>query len=291
VQSQLGRRLAIVRVYYRIGETFPDQQARQAMAAGTTLLVSLDAVPRGGPAYSSIVAGQYDRTILAFLDQVEQAAVRYRLGAIYVAFEHEADSQPRFQLGSPAEFIAAWDHIHQLAASAHLDWNTGGRLHWAWILTSFAFRKAGAAQAQGPGAATYWPGTGEVDIVAADGYNADGCRSARPGSDMIATGTRAASPAKLFGPVVNFARSHGGLPVFIAEWGSVPYASPDMQAQYIDQMRTYVTANPEIAAVLYWNSHGQHNGCDYSLDNHPAAIAALAAMGHSAGLQGRLAAN
>jgi hypothetical protein len=288
-QPQLGRKLAIVRDYYRIGESFPDVKDRQAMAAGSTLLVSLDSVPRhGGPSYAAIVAGQYDRTILTFLKQVEQAAVNYRLSAIYVAFEHEADSKPHAQLGSPAEFIAAWDHIHHLAAAAHLDWNTGGRLHWVWILTTVAFRSGYAAWDHRPGPSTYWPGTGEVDIVAADGYNADGCRSAQQGSDMVANGTRTTTPAQLFGPVVDFAQAHGGLPVFIAEWGSVPYTS-DMQAEYIDQMRAYVTATPEIAAAMYWNGHGQRNGCDYSVDNHPASIAALAAMGHSAGLQGHIA--
>ena len=288
VQGELGRRLAIVRDYYRIGEMFPDQQDRQLMAAGTTMLVSLDSVPGQGPSYASIAAGQHDQAILTFLHQVEQAAVSYRLGAIYVAFEHEADGPQHAKLGPPSEFIAAWDHIHQLAASAHLNWSTGGRLHWTLILMSVAYRSAGKAWDPRAVAPDYWPGAGEVDIVAADGYNAAGCRSARPGSNLVASGSQISSPSTLFGPVISFARAHGGLPVFIAEWGTVPYTSPAMQPDYINQMRAYVTANPEIAAALYWNSHGQGNGCDYSLDSHPAAVAALAAMGRSAGLQGRI---
>lgn len=288
VQSQLGRRLAIVRDYYSIGEMFPDQQDRNLMAGGTTLLVSLDSVPGQGPSYASIAAGQHDQAILTFLHQVEQAAVTYRLGAIYVAFEHEADAPAHSVLGPPSEFIAAWDHIHQLAASAHLNWNTGGRLHWALILMSVAYRSAGhwLPRAVAP---DYWPGAGEVDIVAADGYNAAGCRSARPGSNMVASGNQVSSPSTLFGSVISFAQAHGGLPVFIAEWGTVPYTSPAIQPSYISQMGAYVSAHPEIAAALYWNSHGQGNGCDYSLDSHPASVAALAAMGRSAALQGRIA--
>lgn len=287
-QGTLGRRLAIVRTYYRIGQVFPNAQDRGLMASGSTLLVSLDTNPGHGPSYASIVAGRYDRTIRAFLGQVESAAVRYRLGAIYICFEHEANSpQHSASLGPPSEFVQAWDHVHQLAASAHLDWNDGGRLHWVWILTAEAFRAEPWAARAGP-ASAYWPGKDEVDIVAADGYNSGGCRAAGPGRNLVATGTQMASPDLLFGRLVAFARAEGGLPVFIAEWGSVPYTSSEVQPAFIDQMRAYVTDNLEIAAALYWNGHGQSNGCDYILNSHPASLSALAAMGHSVRLQGRI---
>jgi hypothetical protein len=289
VQNRLGRRLAIVRDYYRIGQSFPERADRQAMAAGATLLVSLDSVPGKGPTYASIVAGQHDGAIRTFLSQVEQAAVTYRLGAIYIAFEHEADSPQHSVLGPPSEFILAWDHVHQLAETAHLDWNNGGRLHWVWILTSFGFRSTtGARGTPRAGAGQYWPGSGEADIIAADGYNSADCNVTQAGTNMVATGTEITSPAVLFGPVVNFAQAHGGLPVFIPEWGTVPYVSPSVEPGYINMMRAYVLAHPQIAAVLYWDAHAQGNGCDYGLNNHPASLAALAAMGQSPGLQGRV---
>ena len=291
--ARLGRKLAIVRVYYRFGEQFPLPRDRRLMAGGSTLLVSLDSVPgRGGPSYASIAAGRYDTLIRSFLDRVEQSAVRYHLGAIYVCFEHEANAPRHLALGTPAEFIKAWDHIHQLAESAHLNWNQGGRLHWVLILTHVAFtpesgRPAWAARAGQ--ARSFWPGANEVDIVAADGYNSGACRPGQAaGGSFVDNGTKMASPASLFGPVLSFARAHGGLPVFIAEWGSVPYSSPSEQPSFINQMRAFVTANREIAAVLYWNSYGQHNGCDYSINGHPAALGALASMGRSPALQGRL---
>jgi hypothetical protein len=279
-QGRLGRRLAIVRVYYRVGQKFPNLPDAQLMAHGATLLVSLDTRP-GGPTYASIAAGREDATIRAFLVSMEQAAVRYGLAAVYFCFEHEANTAPHHVgLGSSREFVSAWDHIHQLAASLHVNWNEGGRLHWVWILTSGAFRRNEAA--------TFWPGAGEVDIVAADGYNTAGCRRARAGTNLVAPGNRVESPAALFGPVLRFAESHGPLPVFIAEWGSVPYTSPYVQPRYILQMRTYVTDHPEIAAALYWNGHGIGNGCDYTINNYPRSVAAMAAMGGSPGLQGQL---
>ena len=279
-EGQLGRKLAIVRAYYRFGQPFPKPANRLLMAAGTTLLVSLDATPATGPSYASIASGQHDATIISFLKAVNEAAVRYHLGAIYICFEHEADNARHLGFGSPAEFIAAWDHIHQLAESAHLDWNDGGRLHWVWILMHFAFM-SGAAR-------SFWPGRNEVDVIGADGYNTSTCRRAAPGSDVVAEGNQVTTPAELFDSVISFAHAQGGLPVFIAEWGSVPYTSSAVQPGFIRRMEAYVTANREIAGALYWSGHGQGNGCNYTLDNRPESLGALATMGRSRGLQGKV---
>ena len=278
-QGRLGRRLAIIRVYDHIGEAFMNQQVRQFMANGSTLLVSLDTIP-GGPTYASIAAGSQDAFITGFLRSVEQAAVQYHLGAIYFCFEHEADTAGHHQgLGTPAQFVQAWDHIHRLATGMRLDWNQGGRLHWVLILTHGTYIAGTASQ--------YWPGADEVDIVGVDGYNTADCR-ALSGGDMIAQGTVAQSPADLFGAALGFARARGGLPVFVAEWASVPYAALTVQPGFIRQMEAYVTANHAIMAAMYWNGHGQGNGCDYSLNSRLTSLLALAGMAHSPGLQGHI---
>jgi hypothetical protein len=278
VQPELGRKLAIVRSYYRLGQTFPTPVDRALMAQGSTLLVSLDTFP-GGPDYAAIAAGRYDPTISAFLKAMEQAAVTYRLPAIYFCFEHEANAPAHHQgLGTPAQFIAAWDHIHQLAAAMHLDWNQGGRLHWVLILTHFGYANGAASR--------FWPGSGEVDIVGADGYNTGGCRLARASGGHFTTGrTPPVTPAELFGPVLRFARAHGNLPVFIAEWGSVAYSSPQVRVNFIHQMASYVEANQDIAAALYWDSSVAP--CNYVINNSPSSLAALAAMARAPDLQGR----
>jgi hypothetical protein len=294
VDARLGRRLAIVRVYYRIGDSFPTPQDRQLMASGSTLVVSLDSVPGTGPSYASIVAGHEDAAIGSFLRAVNQAAVTYHLGAIYFCFEHEADNPHHLELGSPSEFIRAWDHVHQLAQSAHLNWNDGGRLHWVLILEHTAYFSVPPRWevAGGGGASVYWPGTGEVDIVAADGYNHEGCmNNASSGSAGGTGGSKPVTPAELFDPVLSFAHSHGRLPVFITEWGSQAGYASGGQPAFIAQMRSFVSANHEIAAALYfdWRS-AQSLGCSSIIDNLPASLSAMAAMGHSAGLQGRIVA-
>jgi hypothetical protein len=272
-EPQLGRRLAIVRVYDLIGQRFPDRRETTLMSQGSTILVSFDTYPGHGPSYASIAAGRQDGTIRAFLDSVEQAAVKYRLRAIYVTFEHEANNVSKHAgLGSPAEFIRAWDHVHQLAAGAHLDWNQGGRLHWVFILTHWGYINNSAA--------SYWPGAGEADIIAADGYNTGGCRHPGHGGQNPPV-----TPASLFSAVVSFAVAHGRLPVFIAEWGSVAYPAPNVRASFIRQMQAFVDANPLIAAALYWDSQVAH--CNYEINDSSSSLAALASMGHAPDMQGQ----
>jgi hypothetical protein len=291
--GRLGRKLAIVRMYFRLGEQFPTASPRAVMRAGSTLLASLDSIPgEGQGSYASITVGQHDAEIKRFLEELEQAAVSYHLGAIYFCFEHEANTPPHQVLGSPAQFVRAWDHIHALAASAHLLWNDGGRLHFVLILTHFAYDSTGGRPAwaanQGQ-ASSYFPGNNEVDILAADGYNHGGCKNASPGVTVAPRGAPTVTPEALFAPMVSFARSQGGLPVFIAEWGSEVFADSTEQAIFIAQMQAFLTANHEIAAAMYFNWHAQqYPGCSSILDNQPVSLSALAAMGHSPALQGHI---
>lgn len=277
-QSKLGRKLAIVRLYYMIGQKFTTPHIKQLMAAGTTVLASLD-VPHGrGISYASIAAGRQDTQIRAWLTEAEQNAVTYHVPTVYVAFEHEANDPANRVNGTPAEFVKAWDHIHALATKAHLNVGSGGRLRWALILEHLAYFPPG----QRPkwslrlGLATnYWPGTANVDMVAADGYNRGGCRSHRSSKPTQA----AVTPGSLFNPVLTFAQQHGNKPVFLAEWASAAYSAvPGWQAHYIGEMQAYVLANPRIAAVMYWDNHG-YFGCSFAVNGHPLSITALAAMG------------
>ena len=277
-QSQLGRKLAIVRVYDHLGHHFSNPMVNRIMAGGTTVLVSLDTFP-GGATYAAIAAGREDAAIKSWLNEVERSAVKYHLPAIYVTFEHEADVPSHHrELGTPSQFVQAWDHIHQLAAAAHLNWNDGGRLHWVFILTHFAYIDGQVSR--------FWPGTHEVDIVGADGYNTGGCRTARSTHAHFTTGkTPPVTPASLFTGLVRFAASHGSLPVFIAEWGSVAYSNADVRVNWIHQMQAFVQANPEITAALYWDS--QVTPCNYILNNSPTSLAALTTMAHAPDMQGR----
>lgn len=272
-QARLGRKLAIVRTYFRIGESFPWPADRTLMSRGSTLLASLDGtnIP-----YASIVAGHHDAQIRAFLRSLNQSAVHYHLGAIYITYQHEASSHHHRSLGTPAEFVKAWDHIHRIAASAHLNWNQGGRLHWVLILSWRTYLPRSVRtpwQMRSGFASQYWPGPNEVDIVAADGYDTVGC----------SLPAQSGHPNYLFDSVVSFARTHGNLPVFISEFGANAKAS--VQPNFVNGMKAFVAANHRVAAVLYWGGRGRAS-CNFSLQSN--GITALAGMGRSPALAGHI---
>jgi len=277
-ESALGRTLAIVRVYDLLGQPFENRAMDSFMSHGSTILASLDTYP-GMPTFSDIAAGHHDATITSYLESMNQSAIRYRLPAIYFTFEHEANTPAHHTgLGTPAQFIQAWDHIHQIAENHHLLWSQGGRIHFVLILTHFFYNNGKAIE--------YWPGTSQVDIISADGYNTGGCRVARKQNRPFTFGvTPPESPASLFTGVVQFAAAHGGLPVFIAEWGSVAYRDNSVRVNWIQQMQSFVAAHPSIHAALYWDS--QVPPCNYILDNSPTSLAALGSMAHSSLMQGK----
>jgi hypothetical protein len=265
--TKLGRPMAIVRTYYRLGgNAFPTYNDNKHMAAGTTLLVSLDA---NGQSYASIAAGHYDTQFTAFMTAMNADAIKYSLSAIFFTFQHEPDNPGVAKLGTPAQFIQAWDHVHQLAAAADLDWNQhlGGRLLWTLILVHNSY-------AMGTNAKGYWPGPGEVDIVGADGYNAYPCKAGQTNQ----------TPTQIFGATLTFAANNGGLPVFLAEWASNA-ALPTKQAAYIAEMQSYLTAHhKKIKAAMYWDSVGAL--CSFKIDSNPASIAAMKTLGASVDMQG-----
>jgi len=289
-QPKVGH-LGIVRTYYTLGQTFGGRTAAKVMGHGSTMLISLDARPRRGPSYASIAAGKHDREIRAFMTQVERAAVHYRIPAVYFSFEHEANSPRKRRLGTPAQFIAAWRHMHHLAASAHLNWNTGGRLHWVLILERMAYftRSERPRWSLPMGfASSYYAGSGYVDGVGADGYNSGSCGKPKP-AGWLQPGHRVTAPHHIFNPLLTFAQKHGHMPAFIAEWASIRYENPRVRPRYIHSMQEYVMAHPSIKVASYWDSRGpgargfggpHPSACSFSVNNDPRSLAALGNMNH-----------
>ena|GEM_PF-6221626 len=270
--TALGRKLAIVRTYYRIGESFPNSSDRALMETGITLVVSLDLPP--GMTYAKVTDGEEDGVIRDFLQSMFSCARQYALRAIYFSFEHEPDT--RKHGADPRGFIGAWDHVHSLAISLGVDWQQGGPIHWVWVLTEQAFAQGIARQ--------YWPGSTVVDIVGEDAYNTRGCKHARPGSNFVAS-TPPIAPSQLFGLAVSFAESERK-PLFITEWGSVPGPSSLTRSNFIRAVGAYVQTQHIVFALLYWDDHGKGNGCDYSIDNDRPALHAMAELAHSVRLAG-----
>jgi hypothetical protein len=263
-EHALGRRLAIVRSYYRMGE--PLRRSDEAlMAGGRTLLVSVDTTQR----YTRVSAGADDAYLRRFLRQLNAAAARDRLGAVWVGFEHEADLRRLHPNGTPAQYKRAFRHVIRLGRG--LD-----RIRWAGIYMARSFIPARdqwpwERKIEGQ-AAAYWPGRPVVPAV--DGYDSTNCGK----------GTfHGVTPQRVFGPAAAFAARHHTR-LLIAEWGASAH-NPPAQLAFIRQMARWVPAHRQVRAVMYWDS-SQSGGCSYVARGR--SLAALRAMGHTRELGGRI---
>lgn len=286
VANRLHRKLTVVRRYYFLGQRYPQRVDQHVLASGTTEVVSLDTNRHLGT-YASIIAGRHDKAIRSFLEDMNQAAIRYKLAAIYVTFQHEANNPSGNRgLGSAAEFVKAWDHAHAIATRAHLDWNQGGRLHWVLILSHWVYTpmKGRGSWVRTDGQIkNFWPGKNEVDVVAADGYSGTGCGRGKT-----------YTPAFVFNPMLSFARSVGR-PAFITEWASA-YSSRSNQSEYIREMTAYLASNRVIAGTMYWDGprskrNAGQKRCDsyvYAIDGHPQSMSAMTVLAHSPAMQGHI---
>ncbi|MFD9630225.1 glycosyl hydrolase [Streptomyces violascens] len=270
--AHVGRSPAIVRTYDTIDTVgaFPSGDETSALRSGATLLASLGTGHDRD--WASIAVGTSDTAVLTYLRAVNTAATFHHLNAVYMSFNHEPNAKFDAGKGSPAQFVAAWRHVYQLAAGAHLNAQSGGHLRWVWILTANGFEHQGTAD-------SFWPGAESVDVVGVDGYVSGNC-SNKAGGSYLDPAKTATNPEAVFGAALKWSAAHAaGKPVFIPEWGSVPFTSAALRPAFIGAMTRYVAAHPQLGAVLYWNDHAHRDSCDYALDHDPASQGALAAMG------------
>ena len=150
----------------------------------------------------------------------------------------------RFVVGSPADYIAAWKHIRLIFAEEHVT-----NVAWVWCPTARGFA-SGHAQA-------YYPGNDEVDWVCADAYP-------RPGTQ--------ASFADVIHPFLAWAARHPE-PIMIGEYGVPQSYSAQRRAQWLHDAEQTVVHDPQIKALLYFDSNitGPSPQTSYGLDAGPLA--------------------
>ena len=241
LQAQIGRRLDIVHTYLRQPAVFPTPSDLAWVRQGSMLLVSWALNDSKG-----IAAGEWDAAI-------RQRAREFKaLGKpIFLEWRWEMDRPNiRFQVGSPADYIAAWKHIRLIFAEEHVT-----NVAWVWCPTARGFA-SGHAQA-------YYPGNDEVDWVCADAYP-------RPGTQ--------ASFADVIHPFLAWAAQQKK-PIMIGEYGVPQSYSAQRRAQWLHDAEQTVVRDPQIKALLYFDSNltGPSPQTSYGLDAGPlAAFRAIA---------------
>jgi hypothetical protein len=159
--------------------------------------------------------------------------IKARGGSVMVAYNHEPEGHDRLQLGTPAEFIAAYRHVETIFNQQGAD-----NVVWTWQMTAYAFA-TGASSPQN--AAVWYPGDEWVDNVGADAYNWFTCGQGNGNYREL----------KVIGdPVLAFARAHHKAASF-PEFGS--HANGN-RAQWLANAQQYFVQNQDVlTAAFYFN--------------------------------------
>ena len=226
----IGRQPQIAVYYSSWWEPFRSAFAQAAHAHGTVPMVQIEP---SGVSLAAIAAGQYD----AFLASYAHAVRSYGQQVI-LSFGHEMNADwYSWSSGrtSPAVFVAAWRHIHDLFVA-----DGAGNVTWLWTVNVVGGPHVKPVSA-------WWPGAAYVTWVGIDGHYFQ----------------RTDHFTQLFGATLTQVRKLAHLPVLIAESGIGPYVG----IEKITDLFAGAQAHGLLGVV--WFDVPGHN---LRIENDPAAV-------------------
>ena len=249
-ENYFGRKLDVDHWYYNWESNFIGWRQAWDFQNGRIPMISWS---RG---YSSqIIAGAYDDMIRARADGVKS------LGKpIFLRWAWEPDGKRWIEKsGTPAQYIAAWRHIHDI-------FETRGATNavWIWCPTAYSFKTGTAWE--------WYPGDAYVDWIATDGYNW------YPQKQTPRDTWR--SFVQIFDAFYQSA-SPKGKPLMLGEYG-VQEDTPGRKADWVhDAQNVIKTQYPAIKAIVYFDTktnNPDRPSFDWRMDTSASAYAAFKDM-------------
>lgn len=274
VEQRAGTRFSLAYHFADLDERVPSADERQVVASGRVLHISIDSRIFGKNGrtvlWSAVTAGEYDQALEADASGIASLHV-----PVFVTFDHEADQPRHAAAGTPAQFVAAWRHVHDLFV-AHGATNAV----WVWVVTGYPNSFATAGQ--------LWPGNDVVDWISWEAYNGSGCVVGDLDPARYASFAQTVLPFYrwLHG---NAARLHidASKPMMLSEAGSVEYPGDAAKtAGWYRGIPAVLRMHPQIKAIALWDRPGIA-GCAYRWDGVPAVATAVRVAGASLTVQGR----
>lgn len=266
VETKVGRTFDFVYRYHDLNDTIPDAAERALVGDGRLLHIAIAARDFGDRGtqitWAQVARGDFDKSLHAQALGVASLKV-----PVFMTFQQEANQKRKVDtLGTPADFIAAWRHIHDLYAQAGVR-----NAVWVWVMTGSADNLDAAAK--------LWPGNSYVDWISWNVYNQSGCAS-----NQISTSKYVSFEDKMR-IFYDFIRERGpsiGMditkPEMISEAGSAQYPdNPSLTGQWYQQIPGVLQRYPAVKAVALWNSVDGH--CDYRFDQVPQVADAVKEAG------------
>ncbi|GIE95989.1 glycoside hydrolase family 26 protein [Paractinoplanes rishiriensis] len=221
LESELGRSLHIVNTYRRFEQMVGTPSDKEFLAQGATLMVSWATGDN-----RSILDGEHDDLI-----RKQARAIRKVHRPVLLRMRWEMDRPNlRATMWSGADYIAAWKYVREIFRQERVK-----NVSWVWCPTAEGFIRGDA-----PG---FYPGDDQVDWTCVDVY----------------AGERFAPIAELMGPFLQWAAQRPK-PIVVGEFGvAKAWGSAGRAAWLRDAARTF-KANPQIKAVVYFESDPEGNG-------------------------------
>jgi hypothetical protein len=258
IEKKIGRRFDIVKNYtdWRPGTTFPTAKERRLAAGGRRILdISWNAIDyptRAKISYQSIAAGDWDKSVIL----PETRKLKSFHHKIFMDFSHEFDSHAQSGRGTPAQYVAAYRHIHHLFRLAGVK-----NVIWVWVSTGDIYHaktlKAG------------YPGAAYVNWIGYDPYNFAECMK-----------WPWRSPYTTFHPFYHWLKKQPKMrhkPIMLGEYASAQGSA--IGAWYAAVAPT-LKRMPKIKAVMQWSAMTSPV-CDFRLTQSAQALAGFAASSNS----------
>jgi beta-mannanase len=187
-----------------------------------------------------------------------------------VSFQSEMDLPRDDVYGTPAQFVAAWRHIHELFA-AHGVHN----VLWVWDVTGFT--------RHGWKFPKLYPGDSYVNWIMWDPYNWYGCMAEtphvwKPFSEIV-------SPMYDW-LIANSGKAGNGhylsKPWGIGEFGTAEGPTPESKAEWFENLASTVeTSFPHLKALVYFDPNDVANGrhCKWAVNSSPRSLAGFQRAG------------
>src|SRR4051794_11636618 len=161
-EASFGRPIDLVYSFHDINDVVPSAFDREVVASGRVLHIDIDsrdyadADPATVP-WAAVASGAYDDQ----LDRMAQGIASLHV-PVFVTFDHEPDQPARSAVGTPAQFVAAWRHVHDVFVAQ-------GATNAVWVWVVMALPQTYAATP------AFWPGDDDVDWISWDSYDDAGC--------------------------------------------------------------------------------------------------------------------
>jgi hypothetical protein len=251
------RRFDIVKNYsdFRPGSTFPNPAFTRLGNHHRIVYISWNDTnyqTHARVSYSSIANGDWDNSVI----KPEARRLKHYHHRIIIDFDHEFDSKAQAGKGTPAEYVAAYRHIHDVMKAAGVH-----NVIWSWVSTGYLGHKTLIRQS--------YPGRKYVDWVGYDPYNFAQCLNV-PWH----------RPYRVFHPFYRWSRHQPGIrgkPLILAEYASAP--GPHLKHWY-GSVAAAIHKMPRIKAAIQFSARSAVP-CDVSLDHSKAAMSGWGRSGRS----------